>query len=102
MSDVPVTQTTSLSRLPSTKAALYQRMLALWDAQITALTAQLTKLMESPVESYSFSGGEGQQSAKRRDLEQVQSALSRAEKEYQYYWNRLNGYGNMTMTLRRR
>ncbi len=58
--------------------------------------------MASPVESYSFSGGEGQQSAKRRSLSELMEAASHAEKMATYYWRKLNGYGNVAMTLRRR
>lgn len=102
MSDIPVTRTTSLSRLPTTIAQLYQQQLEFWENQMSLLSTQMAKLMETPVESYSFSGGEGQQTAKRRDMKQVQDALSYAEKQYGYYWRKLHGYGNVTMALRRR
>jgi hypothetical protein len=70
--------------------------------RITLYEAQLEALLVSPVESYSFSAGEGQQQAKRRDLEQVQRALSHEERMYGYYWKKLNGYGLVNATLRRR
>ena len=91
-----------LSRLPQTLYQLYTNQLAYWDTQVTALRTQLTSLMSSAVESYGFSGGQGQQSAKRRNLREVQEALTYAERQYGYYWKRLNGYGNVNMTLRRR
>jgi hypothetical protein len=91
-----------LSRLPSDLYTLYQERLTFWADRITALEAQLVMLEASPVESYSFSGGEGQQTAKRRDLDQVMGAASHAEKMYGYYWKKVNGYGSVNMTLRRR
>ncbi len=102
MSDIPVTQTTSLSRLPTTLAQLYQARHEFWAARVTALEAQMATLEASPVESYSFSGGEGQQSAKRRSLSELMEAASHAEKMATYYWRKLHGYGNVAMTLRRR
>jgi hypothetical protein len=102
LSDIPVTQTTSLSRLPTTIAQLYQARYTFWTAQLALLEAQVAKLMESPVEQYYFAGGDGQQQARRRDLDQVSNALSRAEKMANYYWRKLHGYGNVSMVLRRR
>lgn len=94
--------TAPLSRLPQSLAQLYQSSLTFWAGQLTQLQAQLASLEASPVESYSFSGGEGQQSAKRRDLDQVMKAVTHAERQYGYYWKKLNGYGNVNLTLRRR
>ena len=91
-----------LSRLPATLSALYLSRLTVWATKLTELESQLEMLMASPVESYSFSAGEGQQQAKRRDLKQVMDAVSHAEKMYGYYWKKCNGYGNVNMTLRRR
>jgi hypothetical protein len=96
------TTAATLSRLPTTLAQFYQQQLAYWQGQLQALQSQLTMLMASPVESYSFSGGEGQQSAKRRDLQQVQKAVIFAERQYGYYWKKLYGYGNVNMSLRRK
>jgi len=96
-----VTQNT-LSVLPTTVYQLYQQQYSYWTTQLTALQAQLTMLMASPVESYTFSGGEGQQSAKRRDLKQVQDAVIFAERQVGYYFGKLYGRRNTNLTLRRR
>ena len=50
-----------LSRLPAVKSALYVKLATFWSARVDALNAQLVMLEASPVESYSFSAGEGQQ-----------------------------------------
>ncbi len=97
----PVTQT-GLTRLPTDLRTLYTTQYNYWNTQLTALQTQLTALMASPVESYSFAGGQGNQSAKRRDLEQVQRAVKFAESQVTYYWRKLNGYGIVNVGLRRR
>lgn len=91
-----------LSRLPRDVNSLYQQQLAFWYAKLTEYQAQITALLVSPVESYTFAGGQGTQSAKRRDLEQAQRGLEHCEARYLYYWRRLNGYGNVSIVLRRR
>ena len=97
----PVTQNT-LSVLPTTLYQFYQQQFTYWQNQLSALQAQLTALMASPVESYTFSGGQGSQSAKRRDLKQVQDAVIFAERQYGYYFGKLYGRRNTNLTLRRR
>lgn len=91
-----------LSRLPTDKATLYLTRLNSINARLTALEAQYDSMMASPVESYTFAGGQGQQSAKRRPLKDVADQIQYWTTQYNYYWNKLNGYGNVTMTLRRR
>jgi hypothetical protein len=59
-------------------------------------------LEASPVGSYSFSAGEGQQQAKRRSYKEVADSYAHAERMYGYYWKKCNGYGLVNITLRRR
>ena len=99
---VPVTQNTPLSVLPTTIYQQYTTQMNFWQAQMTAYQTQITALLASPVESYTFSGGQGSQSAKRRSLESAQKGLEHAESRYLWYWKKLNGYGNVAMALRRR
>jgi hypothetical protein len=94
--------TVALSRLPTTLRDFYFAQMTYWQNQLAALQSQLTSLMSSPVESYTFAGGQGTQSAKRRDLDQVQKSVIFAERQYGYYWKKLYGYGNVNLTLRRR
>ena len=100
----PAEQTTqtSLSRLPTSSVALYQKLLTFWTAEVDKYSAQLDALLASPVESYTFAGGQGTQSAKRRDLEQAQRGLEHAIAQQLYFWRKLYGYNNVNMALRRR
>jgi hypothetical protein len=89
--------------------ALYQSSMNFWYGQMVNYQAQIEALLVDPntglarvVEEYSFQGGQGSQHAKRRDLEQAQRGLQFAEGRYLFYWKRCNGYGNVTMGLRRR
>ena len=99
---VPVTQHTPLSVLPTDKYNWYKTQMLFWQSQMAAYQAQITALLVSPVESYTFSGGQGSQSAKRRSLESAQKGLEHCESRYNFYWCKLNGYGNVAMALRRR
>ena len=72
----PTTQATPLSRLPTDIYNWYKAQMLIWFNRMTSYQTQIDTLLASPVESYTFSGGQGQQSAKRRDLEQAQRAAS--------------------------
>lgn len=91
-----------LSRLPQTLSQLYTARYNSCLTRIALYETQLAALLVSPVESYSFSAGEGQQQAKRRDLKQVQRALSHEERMAEFYWKKCNGWGMTNLTLRRR
>lgn len=102
LSNLPPVTLKPLSRLPTDKRNLYLLRLTSIDARLTALEKQYDSMMASPVESYSFSAGEGQQQAKRRSLKDVADQIQYWTSQYNFYWNKLNGYGNVTLTLRRR
>jgi len=100
---------TTLSSLPSDKRAYYTERCTYWKGIIDKLEASLTALLVDPdtgaaltLESYSFAGGNGQQSGKKRSPDELQRNIERAEKLYGYYYSKLYGTGNVNMQLRRR
>lgn len=110
MSDPILTPSrTTLSRLPSDKRAYYLERCTYWKGIVDKAEAALSALLVDPdtgatltLDSYSFAGGNGQQSAKKRDIEAIQRAIAASEKQYGYYYSKLYGTGNVNMQLRRR
>jgi hypothetical protein len=110
MSDPVLNPTrTTLSILPADKRAYYLERCTHWKDIVVKLEAALDALLTDPdtgaaltLESYSYAGGNGQQSGKKRSPEEISRSIAAAEKQYGYYYSKLYGGGNVNMSLRRR
>lgn len=71
-------------------------------ALLQKLEATYEKAIESGVESYSFSSGEGSQTTKNRKLSELKKQIESLESEIEQLVARLKQNGVVSLTLRRR
>lgn len=90
------------NNLSSWREARYQAYVQTWEARLTAVQAQITQLLENPVESYNFSAGEGSQQATRRKLQALQEQESWLIGRINKFQALLYGGGVVTVALRRK
>lgn len=91
------------SDLSSYREARYQSYIATWKTRLTAVQAQITQLLANPVESYSFSAGDGSnQQTSRRKLQTLTEEEDRLISRIEKYARLLYGGGVISLDLRRK
>ena len=91
------------SNLSSWRQARYTAYLATFETRLTALQAQISTLMDTPVEEYNFNAGDGgSQSAKYRKLKDLNDQEDWLLAQINKYNNLLWGGGIISHDLRRK
>ena len=93
----------SLSSLAPQQKSRYLALYNFWLGIETNLQAQITaRTLGQPINSYTFSAGEGSQTTSRMTIKEMMDALTRVEGMVRLYAQKVYGRGLMSHMLRRR
>lgn len=91
-----------MSCLPAWKKELLESRLAAKEVQLTlAYTSILESIPNSEVSEYEFDSGEGKQRVRRRAPDATLKLIEKLEKEIEFIYRQLNGYGLVNFKTRR-